>query len=116
MLGILAAEQMFPILSGGFDISVGAVMAVVSIVTAMGAIEYGNVPGYALGFFLGGLLSTINGFIISKFRGTLFIVTLHMLSFTRGPALTVSNGQVIRDIPTGYTKLTPWRCCLFLVY
>ncbi len=105
VLAMMAAGQAFPILVGGLDISVGAQVAVVSIVTALCAKSVGVVPAMVIGIASGGLIGLVNGGLISKLRLSPIIVTLGLYSVLRGLALVISDGQAIRNLPDGYTTL-----------
>lgn len=105
VLAMMAAGQAFPILVGGLDISVGAQVAIVSIVTAMSAKSVGVVPAMFIGIASGGLIGLINGGLISRLRLSPIIVTLGLYSILRGLALVISDGQAIRSLPDGYTTL-----------
>lgn len=105
VLAMMAAGQAFPILVGGLDISVGAQVAIVSIVTAMSAKSVGVVLAMFIGVASGGLIGLVNGGLISKLRLSPIIVTLGLYSILRGLALVISDGQAIRSLPDGYTTL-----------
>lgn len=105
VLAIMAAGQAFPILVGGLDISVGAQVAVVSIVTALCAKSVGVVPAMVIGIVSGGIIGLVNGGLISRLRLSPIIVTLGLYSVLRGLALVISDGQAIRNLPDGYTAL-----------
>lgn len=102
VLAILAFGQAFPILSGGFDISVGSVIAFTSIVTGLIALNAGSIAGIVGGIFFAGLLGTATGLIIARFHVSPFVVTLGMASLARGAALTTTHGQVVYGLPEGF--------------
>ncbi|MEO5816914.1 MAG: ABC transporter permease [Gemmatimonadaceae bacterium] len=94
MLGFVALGMTFVILSGGIDLSVGALLAVAGVVAALLA------PHGAFVAILGGigaatLLGVVNGLLITKARIQPFIVTLAMLIAARGAALAATNEQSI---------------------
>lgn len=104
MLGLVALGMTFVILSGGIDLSVGALLAVAGVVAALLA------PRGALIAVLGGvgaatLLGVINGLAITKARIQPFIVTLAMLIAARGAALAATAEQSI-SIDASATALT----------
>jgi ribose transport system permease protein len=105
VLGIIAAGQALPILSGGFDISVGAVIALTSLVTGLALVKYGVLAGVIAGVLFGGLIGTMNGVIIAVFRVSPFVVTLGMASFARGGALTLTGGEVVFGLPEQFKGL-----------
>lgn len=104
MLGLMALGMTFVILSGGIDLSVGALLAVAGVVAAMLA------PHGALVATIGGVgaatvLGLLNGLAITKARIQPFIVTLAMLIAARGVALAVTAEQSI-PIDAAATGLT----------
>ena len=105
VLAIMATGQAFPILVGGLDISVGAQIAVVSIISAMSSKVFGVVPAYILGILAGTTVGAVNGFLVSRLRLSPIIVTLGTLSILRGLALVITQGKTVRDLPEDYTAL-----------
>lgn len=102
VLAILAFGQAFPILSGGFDISVGSVVALTSIVTGLAMLQVGTVLGIMAGILFAGLIGMINGIVVSRFHVSPFVVTLGMSSLARGAALTTTGGQVVYGLPAAF--------------
>lgn len=102
LLAIIATAQAFPILSGGFDISLGSQIAAVSIVSALATKQFDISLGFVTGILFGSLLGTINGFIIARFSVSPFVVTLGMMSFARGLALIITDGQPVFGMPSGF--------------
>jgi ribose/xylose/arabinose/galactoside ABC-type transport system permease subunit len=101
--GIIAIGMTFVIISGGIDLSVGSMLAVCGMIGAavMEAIGGANPQGWALvtgttaGIAAGLLSGLINGILITRFRLQPFIVTLGTMSFFRGVALVMKDGQPI---------------------
>jgi len=101
--GIIAIGMTFVIISGGIDLSVGSMLAVCGMIGAlvMEAIGGANPQGWALvagtiaGVAAGLLSGLINGILITRFRLQPFIVTLGTMSFFRGVALVMKDGQPI---------------------
>jgi ribose transport system permease protein len=99
VLGLVGAAETVVILSGGIDLSVGSLVALSSVMMAMG-LKGGNVwlgVGMALGAGLA--VGLVNGLLIGKTPIAPFIVTLGMLSIVSGLALTVSGGDPIFQLP-----------------
>ncbi len=94
MLGFVALGMTFVILSGGIDLSVGALLAVAGVVAAMLS-SHGAVVAIVGGMGAAILLGVINGLLITKARIQPFIVTLAMLIAARGAALAVTAEQSI---------------------
>lgn len=104
MLGLVALGMTFVILSGGIDLSVGALLAVAGVVAATLA-PRGAVVAVAGGVGAATLLGVANGVLITKARIQPFIVTLAMLIAARGAALAVTAEQSI-SINAAATGLT----------
>jgi ribose transport system permease protein len=102
LLAIIATGQAFPIISGGFDISIGSQIAAVSIVFALVTKQLGIPLGIVAGILFGSILGTANGLIIARFHVSAFVVTLGMMSFARGLALIITDGQPVFGMPPGF--------------
>lgn len=100
---ILAVGQTFVILTGGIDLSVGAIAALSSSVSAVLMTQRIEIAGLAIGplnFWIGFLIALVvgalcgmlNGFIITRGRIPDFIATLGTLATLRGIALLVTGG------------------------
>jgi len=87
------------IISGGIDLSVGSVIALSTVVTALGLQAGMPVPLAAgLGVGAGGLCGLVNGLLITHLRIVPFIVTLGMLGMARGAAKYMADEQKV-DAP-----------------
>jgi ribose/xylose/arabinose/galactoside ABC-type transport system permease subunit len=100
IVGIVAVGETIVIISGGFDLSVGSVMAAAGMLSAY-LIGFG-VPlpvAFALSIALGIAIGLANGAVVSYARINPLITTLAMLAIVRGIAYVVSGGKeiVIRD-------------------
>lgn len=102
VLGVVAIGQMFTLLVGGFDISVGSLMGVSSVVGVDVMIDHGLVVGLVAGIGAAGFLGLVNGVLIARFGLSAFVVTLGMLSFARGLALEVTGGTPITGPPDSF--------------
>jgi ribose/xylose/arabinose/galactoside ABC-type transport system permease subunit len=102
VLGVVAIGQMFALLVGGFDISVGSLMGVASVIGVDVMIDHGLVAGLLAGIAAAGFLGLVNGILIARFGLSAFIVTLGMLSFARGFALEHTNGTPIIGPPESF--------------
>ncbi len=100
-LAIVGLGITFVIITGGIDLSVGSVMALSAIVTAivMTATAGVGVPGVSLLLSLGAGLGVavavglVNGFLIARVGLSPFVTTLGMLSVVRGLAYAVTEGR-----------------------
>ncbi|PYR65091.1 MAG: ribose ABC transporter permease [Acidobacteria bacterium] len=105
ILALLALGQTFAILSGGIDLSVGSLLALVSVVCAQRMKEFGLAFGIGAGVLAGGFAGLVNGLIIARARVPAFIATLGMLVAARGAALVLSGGLPIAGLPREFLTL-----------
>ena len=105
-LGTLAIGETFVIISGGIDLSVGSV---IKLSVLMSAILMNGKPeniaiAVAATLAMGAVVGLINGLLITKVRIAPFIVTLGVYSILRGVAYTVTTKPVGRAAP-GFLRL-----------
>lgn len=96
ILGVLAISQTTVIVSGGLDISVGSIVGLTTVATAMtiqGTESAGL--GLAAGIVLGAAAGLMNGILITYGRINAVIVTLGTMAIFRGIAFILSDGQSI---------------------
>lgn len=92
--------------SGGIDLSVGSVIALTGVVTAI-AIRDGTNPLLAVleGVVAGGVVGVINGLFITRLRVIPFIATLGTLGMARGVAKWIAGQQTVNVPPTWVNEL-----------
>lgn len=96
ILGILATAQTIVIVSGGLDISVGAIVGLSTVCIALGVEATGSPAlGILCGLAIGGLAGLVNGLIVTFGRVNAVIATLGTMAAFRGVAFILSNGQSI---------------------
>ena len=95
-LGVAAVGITFVILSGGIDLSVGAVIGCVSIMLAVLVSKHHVHPLLAIAIVLafGAVLGTVHGCLIHYFSIPPFLATLAGLFFCRGLALLISQESI----------------------
>jgi len=99
ILGTAAIAQSFPLIVGGFDISIAATMGFVSIVASMWMTNGGGVAGGVLVAVLAGTsVGFINGILVGALRVTPFVATLGMMTFLRGLSDQLSDGGSIAGL------------------
>jgi ribose transport system permease protein len=103
---IMAVGMTFVIITGGIDLSVGAIYAIASVCGALVLSQYGASGG--MGAVLVGILVTVvvgivggllNGSMIVGFGVHPFIITLGTMAIYRGIAFVQTNGQSIGGFP-----------------
>lgn len=93
---ILAAGMCFVILTGGIDISVGAILAFTSAITVWMTANGCNIFVVLLtGIFIGAVIGSVNGIFVAKFNLQPMIVTLATQSIFRGATLVFTKGSPI---------------------
>ena len=107
---LLGLGQTFVIISGGIDLSVGWVMSLASVLSALALRETydAGLPlavAVLFGLFAavlgGGMVGFFNGVIIAKLKVPPFIVTLGMSFIVRGVALLMSENTTVIGLPRG---------------
>jgi ribose transport system permease protein len=95
--GIIAVGMTLVILTGGIDLSVGALLALCAVGAAACLMRYGlnTAETVLLALGLGACLGTVNGLVTTKLQIQSFITTLAMLSVARGIASLWSGGYAI---------------------
>lgn len=91
--GILALGVTFVIISGGIDLSIGTVMTLSAVMTAIVATEV-HLPlplAILAGVATGTVAGLVNGVLIAKLKIPSFIATLGMLNVAKGLALVISG-------------------------
>lgn len=106
VINIMALGMTLIIISGGIDLSVGAILAMAGLMGTM-AMAAGQpiLVGVAVGVLVGAGCGVVNGFLITKLRVNPFIVTLGTLGIFRGLALIISNGLPVHKIPPSFSFL-----------
>jgi len=104
---LMGLGQTFVIISGGIDLSIGWVMGLSSVVSAL--IMRDVIPdqpvlvqvplAFAAGLTVAGLAGLINGLITAKLHVPPFIVTLGVSFVARGAAWVLAEGNVVGGQP-----------------
>jgi ribose transport system permease protein len=105
-IAIPAFGESLVFLIGGIDLSVGAVMALSGLVTAM-ALRFGLPIPLAImtGLAAGSLIGWVNGTLVGRVRFPPFIVTLGMAAIVRGIIFGLAGGWPILDLPLSFRYL-----------
>jgi len=107
---IIAAGMTLVILTGGIDLSVGSLVALVGVVGALTARATAD-PGLAIvlalvvGVAFGAASGAAAGLCIIRFRITPFIATLALMTIWRGLAFILTEGRPVWELPEAFTFL-----------
>jgi ribose transport system permease protein len=101
--GVIALGMLLVIITGGIDLSVGAVVALVTVVTmrvythfhSQLGVEQASLLAVMCGVLIGGVCGLLNGLLITQLGLPPFVVTLGMLSVARGSAIWVAERTVL---------------------
>jgi ribose transport system permease protein len=105
MFALVALGMAFVIMTGGIDLSVGAVAAMSSVVAALLS-PYGAFVGALGGVFAGLCVGAVNGFVIVRLRILPFIATLAAMLAANGAGLLLAKDQSISvSYDSGFTDL-----------
>ena len=103
LVTIIACAMTFAIISGGFDLSVGAGAALASVVGARIMIEAG-IPAGILGALIAGLaLGLLNGWLIAYAGVNPFVATLGTATIVRGLIYVSTNATPFFGVPMSFT-------------
>ncbi|WP_191059346.1 ABC transporter permease [Geminicoccus harenae] len=94
MFALVALGMAFVIMSGGIDLSVGAVAAMSSVVAAL-ASPYGLIPGLLAGAAAGLVAGILNGILITRLNIVPFIATLATMLAAGGTGLLLAGNQSV---------------------
>ena len=106
--GIMAVGMMLVISTGNIDVSVGAQLAVVSMIVSSLVAE-GQVSGVPavvlLSLLLGTILGLVNGVLVALLKLPAIIVTLGTLNIMRGIMLLLLGSSWISGLPSWFTAI-----------
>jgi len=107
VLGILSAGMTFVIISGGMDLTVGALLGLTGVFCAKLLVDYQLHPIIAISvtLLLLVLMGTCSGMLIVKLQVPAIVITLGMMTVARGLAYIISGGVPIYKIPEGVVFL-----------
>ena len=114
-LAIVAMGQMLALLTGGFDLSVGKIVAVTSVITALtmaplaaahpDAAALTLTLGILAGIAAGTLVGVVNGVGVAVFNVSPFMMTLGTATISFGIALTLTSGVPVYGIPDAFGSI-----------
>ena len=104
--GILALGMTFVIVSGGIDLSVASLLALVSVVIGLSYQAGLPLPAaMLLGVVTGVGGGLVNGAAVAYLGLHPFVVTLATMAIYRGAAYAISNAAAVSDFPPWFTSI-----------
>jgi len=101
---VVALGMLLVIISGGIDLSVGSVAALVTVVTVLaynavlertGSEAVASAAAVAAGVGVGGLCGLVNGLSVTLLRVTPFVATLGMYGMARGAGVWLADRKTV---------------------
>jgi ribose/xylose/arabinose/galactoside ABC-type transport system permease subunit len=99
LLGIISIGQFAVVVTGGFDLSVAAVMALASVLLASTAPSIGLAPAALLALVAGAGCGLFSGLVVTWGRVQPLIATLAMMGIARGLAFSISEKSILVNDP-----------------
>lgn len=105
VLALIALAAIVPLVCGEFDISVGSILSLSTVVTAHAVSSWGFPIVFAIlaGVVAGGLVGLVNGFLVAKVRVNSLIATLAVGTILTGFTLAISSTPIIEGVPDAFT-------------
>jgi ribose/xylose/arabinose/galactoside ABC-type transport system permease subunit len=95
ILGVVSIGQTIVLISGGLDLSVGSIVGISGVITALSSLHLGLIGGFLVGVLTGGAIGLVNGLMVARLRVPAFIATLGMLSIARGATFLITDGTPV---------------------
>lgn len=114
VVGIAAAGMTCVIITGGIDLSSGAAIGLVGVVTAIfispvKGLGLGIPLGLTMGLATGVAIGLVNGFIVTRLRLPPMIGTLGTMTSIRGVAYLLTGGKPVFGFPAGFEVIGQGR-------
>ena len=105
MVGVIACGMQLMIISGGFDLSVGATAAAAGCLAAYISLQMGVPTGILAGLLLGIALGSVNGSIVAKIGVNPFVATFGMQAVITGVMFALTKARPIAPLPDEWRSL-----------
>lgn len=105
IIGIISIAETYVIITGGIDISCGAVVGMSTLMVAMAQAKWGlGVPvSLVLGIVVAVIAGLFNAMLVYEFKVPAFVATLGSQTILRGLIKVISNGGTISGINKGFS-------------
>ncbi len=102
IIALVALGLTFVIVTGGIDISVGAIVGLTAVICATNLANWGTLLTIVMAFVISALLGLFNGAMSAIFNLQSFVVTLATLNLFRGIAFVYTQGRPIYNLDEGF--------------
>ena len=105
IIGIISIAETYVIITGGIDISCGAVVGMSTLMVAMAQAKWGlGVPvSMVLGIVVAVVAGMFNAMLVYEFKVPAFVATLGSQTILRGLIKVISNGGTVSGIDKGFS-------------
>lgn len=103
-VALVTIGQTFVIILGGFDLAVGSMVGLGTVLAAM-AVPYGWPLAFLLPMAVGGLVGLVDGVLIARARMAPFIVTLAALLAIHGAAVALAGESMVIGSPGLFARI-----------
>lgn len=100
IIGIISIAETYVIITGGIDISCGAVVGMSTLMVAMAQAKWGL--GVPVSMVLG-IAGLFNAMLVYEFKVPAFVATLGSQTILRGLIKVISNGGTVSGIDKGFS-------------
>jgi ribose transport system permease protein len=102
---VMAVGSVFVLSTGEIDLSIGAVVALSALVSAVQLRDHGLVAGIVSGLLTGVVVGLVNGLLVTKLRLPSFLVTLGMMGLCAGLSQRLTQLQAVPSIDVAFNGL-----------
>mgnify|MGYP002142134614 CR=1 FL=1 len=102
IIAFVALGLTFVIVTGGIDISVGAIVGLTAVICATNLEHWGTALTIVIGIAIGTALGAFNGVVSAIFNVQSFVVTLATLNLFRGLAFLYTDGRPLYNLDEGF--------------
>jgi ribose/xylose/arabinose/galactoside ABC-type transport system permease subunit len=104
-IALAGVGMTFLIITGNIDLSIGSILGLTAVLSAMLSKVVGIPLAMLLGVMIGGGLGALNGLVVWNVSTSPLIITLGAMTLLRGVIFVVTGGQAVQDMPEGFTDL-----------
>jgi len=102
MISVMAIGMTFVLSSGEIDLSIGSIVALAALITALALRNFNIWVAIAAGLGTGAVIGGVNGILVTKARIPSFLVTLGMMGIISGFARWITNLESVPVINNIY--------------
>jgi ribose/xylose/arabinose/galactoside ABC-type transport system permease subunit len=105
-VGIVSVGMTLIILTGGIDLSVGAILSFAINIGGLGIVAGWPIwIAYPFMLVMGLVLGWLNGFLVTRIAVPALIITLGTMNIYRGVIMVITKGRYITPIPRAYEAI-----------